>query len=84
LLIKELRGGYQKREATFYRYWRNYNVKPENLAKAGFFYFNLDDQVQCVFCFEILKNWKPRQIPLLEHKKRNPNCIFVQKMLIPD
>lgn len=51
-------------------------ISPSSLAKAGFFYVE-DDSVQCAFCRGIIKNWKPGEIPMEEHRRHFPRCPFV-------
>lgn len=52
-------------------------VQPCELAKAGFFYFNQSDSVQCAFCLGVIENWEPDDQPLQEHILKFPRCPFV-------
>jgi len=52
-------------------------VQPQDLAKAGFYYFDVGDVVRCVFCQISLKMWEPGDVPMNEHRKHSPNCPFV-------
>ena len=61
---------------TFFN-WKNQAVRPSQLAKAGFFYFNDEDKVQCVFCLGILGNWKAGEDPAHEHRTHFPRCPFM-------
>ena len=57
--------------------WRTRNPTPHRLANAGFFYYNEEDKVQCVFCLGILGGWGPNDDPLREHRHHFPRCPFV-------
>lgn len=57
--------------------WDDYLQDPRILAKAGFFYFNRFDQVQCAFCLGIIGGWNECHEPFIEHRKLYPNCPFV-------
>jgi hypothetical protein len=52
-------------------------VAKEALAKAGFFYFNDGDRVQCVFCLKIAHGWRATHDPTIIHRALNPRCPFV-------
>ena len=67
------------RLSTF-RFWRSQNAFPNKLAKAGFFYFNVDDRVQCAFCLDIIGQWESFDIPHHEHKKHFPKCPFINNI----
>jgi hypothetical protein len=36
--------------------WNIPFIKPEDMAKAGFFFLN-DDRVECAFCTGVIENW---------------------------
>ncbi|PVD31155.1 hypothetical protein C0Q70_10433 [Pomacea canaliculata] len=45
-----------------FRHWPVWaHADPRDLAKHGFFYLNVDDQVQCVFCGLCVGGWKEHQ-----------------------
>nr|XP_045615371.1 baculoviral IAP repeat-containing protein 7-like [Procambarus clarkii]XP_045615372.1 baculoviral IAP repeat-containing protein 7-like [Procambarus clarkii] len=52
-------------------------VDPDQLAKAGFFYIQKKDHVQCFFCHGIVGFWDPGDQPELEHRRHFPKCAFV-------
>ncbi|KAI9482132.1 hypothetical protein LPJ79_000107 [Coemansia sp. RSA 1821] len=57
----------------------NWNVTPEKLAEAGFYYtpeFPNDDTATCAFCGYALGDWEPDDEPIAEHSKRSPECLF--------
>ncbi|XP_067675407.1 baculoviral IAP repeat-containing protein 7-like isoform X2 [Haliotis asinina] len=53
-------------------------IKPEQLAKTGFYYIGPSDRVKCVFCNGILKSWLPNDDPATEHRFHFPHCPFLQ------
>lgn len=60
-----------------FRNWPNEHVTKERLARAGFFYFNDRDRVQCAFCLGIVERWEPFDVPILEHERLFRNCPFI-------
>ncbi|XP_028413742.1 putative inhibitor of apoptosis [Dendronephthya gigantea] len=54
-------------------------VEPHKLASAGFYYTGINDHVMCYSCDVSLRCWKPRDDPLTEHFKLNPNCSFLAR-----
>lgn len=65
------------RLATF-KNWPNTNIDPESLAKAGFYYFNVQDQVKCAWCSGIIAKWEKGDNAFDEHNRFFPNCPRVQ------
>ena len=59
---------------TFDGKWPLTYVKPNDLAKNGFFYLQNEDAVQCAFCKVILDDWNVGQKPFKEHVKNSPKC----------
>ncbi|CAL7946636.1 unnamed protein product [Xylocopa violacea] len=51
-------------------------MSPEALARAGFYYLQRNDEVQCAYCGGILKKWEPNDNPDKEHRKYFPDCDF--------
>jgi len=69
-----------KREVVRFRTFQNWSstaIQPNLLAKAGFFYFNDRDKVQCAFCLGIIGQWEPTDDPFVEHRRHFPRCPFV-------
>jgi len=69
-----------KREVVRFRTYQNWSstaIQPNLLAKAGFFYFNDRDKVQCAFCLGIIGQWEPTDDPFVEHRRHFPRCPFV-------
>ena len=67
-----------KRLESFTNWLTITNVCPENLAKAGLYYFGIADRVKCAFCNGILRNWEQGDEPMVEHRKFFPNCAFLR------
>ncbi|KAJ2728205.1 hypothetical protein H4S00_001101 [Coemansia sp. D1744] len=56
-----------------------WNVTPEKLAAAGFYYtpeFPADDTATCAFCGYALGDWEADDEPIAEHSKRSADCLF--------
>ncbi|NXX21867.1 BIRC1 protein, partial [Podargus strigoides] len=53
-------------------------IKPNSLARAGFFFTGKKDTVQCFSCGGCLGNWEDGDDPWREHAKWFPECEFVQ------
>ncbi|XP_043511481.1 putative inhibitor of apoptosis isoform X1 [Frieseomelitta varia] len=51
-------------------------VSPEKLAKAGFYYLQQDDEVQCTYCGGVLKKWELGDDPEKKHRDTFPDCDF--------
>ena len=64
----------EKNRLLSFKAWPNL---PLELAKAGFYYMNSSDRVQCAFCENVLHNWEVMDKPLDEHKRHFPRCRFV-------
>jgi hypothetical protein len=57
--------------------WKSQAISPNILAKAGFFYFNDSDKVQCAFCLGVVGEWEPTDDAFVEHRKHFPRCHFI-------
>lgn len=55
-------------------------IKPEDCAKAGFFFLRDGDKVQCAFCRGVAGEWEPGDDPIAEHKRHFPRCPFMCKL----
>ncbi|XP_069749019.1 E3 ubiquitin-protein ligase XIAP-like [Narcine bancroftii] len=63
--------------------WPSYGiVTARELAKAGLYYLNKDDQVQCFCCGGIMKNWEPGDRAMSEHKRHFSKCAFVSGLSV--
>ena len=63
--------------------WPLENPKPINLAKAGFFYCQLNDNTQCAFCRIVLSGWDDSSAPDKAHQILAPYCRFVRNNFMP-
>lgn len=54
--------------------------RPEQLAEAGFFYYNYSDHVKCYSCNLHLKDWQPNDDPWKEHAILSKDCKFMKLM----
>lgn len=50
------------------------------MAKAGFFYLQDGDDVQCFFCGIRIHKWKADDEPLSEHLKWSEHCGYAELM----
>ncbi|XP_013394141.1 baculoviral IAP repeat-containing protein 3-like [Lingula anatina] len=66
------------RLATFQSFPTTCPVRPEDLARAGFFYVNVDDMVKCAFCDGMIRNWERSDHAFDEHARHFLNCAFVK------
>lgn len=63
---------------TFDGRWTSSVISAEELAHAGFFYFqNEADEVQCPFCLNIAGRWTVGDTAVGEHARLFPRCPFV-------
>ena len=70
-----------QRLGTFRGKWRkSHVVKPEELARVGFFFTGDKDKVECAYCGVKLLNWQPGDTAYSEHFKHSPNCPLLQKI----
>uniref|UniRef100_T1IM88 RING-type domain-containing protein n=1 Tax=Strigamia maritima TaxID=126957 RepID=T1IM88_STRMM len=60
-----------------FRGWPSKVVKPEDLARNGFFYLRDEDKVQCFFCRGVVGQWEDGDNPAIEHRKHFRNCPFM-------
>ncbi|XP_059820694.1 baculoviral IAP repeat-containing protein 2 [Hypanus sabinus] len=68
------------RISTFAKFPPNALISERSLARAGFYYTNIGDKVQCFSCTVIVENWQPGDNPVERHKKANPNCSFINNL----
>ena len=74
-LLKKLKR--ERIRVKTFKSWPFRTPNPLVLAKAGFFYFNDGDKVQCAFCLGIIGQWEKNDDPFVEHKNHFPRCPFV-------
>ncbi|XP_023930660.1 baculoviral IAP repeat-containing protein 7-B-like [Lingula anatina] len=66
------------RVRTFANWLPSRIQRPEELARAGFFYVGFGDNVKCFFCNGGLRNWAPQDDLWAEHARWFPRCGFVR------
>jgi E3 ubiquitin-protein ligase XIAP len=69
------------RRQTFTNWPHDSPVSPRDLAEAGFYYKGVRDSVQCFFCSVAVEAWDPGDIPIEEHIKHSPGCLFAKTIL---
>ncbi|XP_045196412.2 baculoviral IAP repeat-containing protein 7-B-like [Mercenaria mercenaria] len=67
----------QARLDTYKDWPRSLPVRPEDLARDGFYYLKTGDRVKCIFCNLVLKSWEEGDIVRNEHRKFNSCCPFL-------
>ena len=71
---------FESRLATFLTWPPALKQKPEQMAKAGFFYQGFSDHVKCFNCNGALKNWEKGDSPEEEHAKWFPSCSYIYSL----
>lgn len=59
--------------------WPIICLRPRKMAEAGFFYTGNKDCVQCFKCCKSFYSWKEDNVPVLEHRRHNPDCSYIQR-----
>jgi len=52
-------------------------ISAEDCARAGFFFLQDGDKVQCAFCRGVAGEWESGDQPISEHRRHFPRCPFV-------
>jgi len=65
------------RLATFSDWPKDVPIRPQILARCGFYYTGRDDTVQCFQCLAALKDWRRGDHPHGRHRRANPECHIV-------
>ncbi|CAH6777472.1 baculoviral IAP repeat-containing protein 2 isoform X2 [Phodopus roborovskii] len=68
------------RMRTFLYWPSSVPVQPEQLASAGFYYVDRNDDVKCFCCDGGLRCWESGDDPWVEHAKWFPRCEFLIRM----
>ena len=58
--------------------WPNLNVKPRDLARAGFYYTKVMDLVRCWKCSTGIFRWEIGDSPMSEHKRFGGRCRLIR------
>jgi hypothetical protein len=72
-----LQSALRQRINTFWPWPQQLQQNPYDLAKAGFFYFGVGDQVICYHCGIGVTNWEDDDIPWEEHAYLQRDCPLV-------
>ncbi|XP_058810806.1 baculoviral IAP repeat-containing protein 7-like isoform X2 [Phymastichus coffea] len=67
---------YSNRLSSFHNWPISNIISPERLARSGFYYLQLADMVECVYCQGVILKWEPGDDPDREHRIHFPNCDF--------
>lgn len=70
---------YENRLRTFKGLWKCNFFLPSQMAQAGFAFFGYGDNVQCVSCEVVVKNWQPEDDPITVHRRVSPQCTFLNE-----
>ena len=83
---------FEKFRIESFKYWPVPYVDVRELARNGFYYYRINNNVQCVlckpdmvkcaFCNVIIGNWEADDSVQGEHKKFSPNCPMVKQKAI--
>ncbi|XP_069080442.1 baculoviral IAP repeat-containing protein 1-like [Pleurodeles waltl] len=69
----------EEERSDSFKSWPPYaRADPAALARAGFFFTDFKDTVQCFSCGGCLGNWEEGDDPWKEHAKWFPKCMFLQ------
>ncbi|XP_030637248.1 baculoviral IAP repeat-containing protein 2 [Chanos chanos] len=68
---------YDDRLPTFVNWPSRIPVRPDQLAKAGFYYVGRNDDVKCFCCDGGLRCWESGDDPWVEHAKWFPRCEYL-------
>jgi hypothetical protein len=69
---------YEVRLTTFNAWPKQIVPNKYSLAKAGLFYSGKSDKCICTFCNLRLAEWSTTDVPLDEHFRHSPDCIFLK------
>lgn len=69
---------YENRLRTFFltNEWKLQFITPEEMAEAGLYYLGKQDRVRCMFCSKEFDYWQRGDEPLVEHRRKSPQCPF--------
>ena len=70
----------QSRLESFREWPVNLAQKPNDLIKAGFYYYGIKDMVKCFYCNGGLRNWDPIDEPIVEHARWFPRCPYIRQL----
>lgn len=59
-------------------FWPKMYPSIEAMIKCGLYHTGFEDEVSCIECKVVLKNWKFDDNPLMKHEKASPYCKIVK------
>lgn len=69
---------YVDRLSSFETWPQQMHQDKYTLTQAGFIYTKEGDIVECFACGVRVSQWKTSDIPVTEHKKWSPECIYLK------
>lgn len=73
---------YKNRVKEFYKWPHKFPLSRQEIARAGFYFLNDADYVQCIECKLVVGKWfVDGETPLETHLKYNPNCAYAKLVL---
>jgi hypothetical protein len=72
---------YQRRLDSFKEWPPSLPQQPDDLARAGFYYYGIKDMVKCFFCNGGLKNWDRNDDPFEDHVRWFPKCQYIRQLM---
>lgn len=70
---------YENRLRTYDNEWKLDFITPSQMANAGFYFLGRQDRVRCMFCSKEFDYWQRGDDPLVEHKRKSPQCAFFKQ-----
>ncbi|NXF93784.1 BIR7B protein, partial [Eubucco bourcierii] len=74
----------EMRLSTFHNWPQHADMRPEQLARAGFYYTGRGDLVRCFHCDGGVRSWSLGDDPWREHARWYPECVFVLQAKGPE
>lgn len=71
----------QSRLDSFREWPTHLKQQPDDLVKAGFYYYGIRDMVKCFFCNGGLSDWDPNDVPIEEHARWYPKCSYLRQLM---
>lgn len=69
--------GSESERIDSFKNWPLTFISPIDLSRAGFYYLRVKDIVRCAYCGIEIGHWEREDIPINEHYKFNPKCVFL-------
>ena len=70
---------HEKERLRSFRHWPSKSpLKPDDLAKEGFYYTGIRDQGRCFACKRLFEMWRPGEDMQRKHAEASPECPIVR------